>query len=66
MKIKTKPLTFQIGDRVTMRSALTPTNGKLPPILVGTVEAWSEGQIVRWDDWPCMTALPNPNVHKVE
>jgi len=53
------------GDRVTMQSALQPTDGSPPPWLRGTVERWPEtgGLIVRWDDWPCVTALPNGNVH---
>lgn len=57
---------FKVGDRVCMRSALVPMNGDPPPLLFGTVEQWPRGgpggQIVRWDDWPCMTALPNPHV----
>lgn len=61
----TAPL--KVGDRVTMRTGLTPSDGSEPPMLVGTVESWQHGtgQIVRWDDWPCMTALPNPNVRPI-
>lgn len=54
---------FSVGDRVRMRTAMTPTNGQEPRILHGTVEFWPpDGMIVRWDDWPCVTALPNPHV----
>lgn len=56
---------FAIGDRVRMRSALVDTTtGKPGRLLHGTIEAWGGGMIVRWDDWPCMTALPNPNVER--
>lgn len=58
-----RTFTFNIGDRVRMRSGMTPTDGREPPILHGTVDLDPHyGMFVRWDDWPFVTCLPNPNV----
>ena len=55
--------TFKPGDRVKMLSGLTPEDGGDPLLLRGVVEKWFGNRlIVRWKDWPAMTALPNPNV----
>lgn len=60
---------FKEGDRVRMQSACAQLYGEtsktLNPsrLLRGVVELWADGAlIVRWDDWPLVTALPNPNV----
>ena len=57
---------FAVGDRVRMRTGLTSTVGEPAKLLRGVVEAWDEGGpgglLVVWDDWPCVTSLPNPNV----
>lgn len=57
---------FQHGDRVRMISGCVDQTGNLlrRRMLRGiVVESWGrDGLVVVWDDWPCMTALPNPNV----
>ncbi len=54
---------FKPGDRVAMTSATMPTKGGKKQELVGTVQADRVlGLVVRWDDWPLVTRLPNPNV----
>lgn len=63
---KTINTLFAPGDRVTMRSEFTSTVGAEPPILQGTVETWPSGLVVVWDSWPCVTALPNPNVSRLK
>jgi hypothetical protein len=63
-------MTFKEGDRVRMQSACArlsygETLETLNPsrLLKGTVEQWADGAlVVRWDDWPLITTLPNPNV----
>jgi len=55
---------FKRGDRVTMISAFTKTDGSAPDRVYGVVEDWDAGcgHIVQWDDSLTATALPNPNV----
>lgn len=62
---------FKEGDRVRMWSACAKlsygtTLSTLNPsrLLRGTVESWSNLLVVRWDDWPLVTQLPNPNVER--
>lgn len=66
------------GDRVRMWSecarlsyGATSKSDKPSRQLRGTVELWSEDRadskdppalVVRWDDWPLFTPLPNPHV----
>lgn len=54
---------FAVGDRVRMISGCTNAYGAARVrVLRGVVVPWGARLIVQWEDWPCMTALPNPNV----
>lgn len=57
---------FREGERVRMWSGCFKTGTKFERasrLLRGVVEEWPDGRhVVRWDDWPLVTELPNPNV----